>query len=208
MKKKLLIGASVLLTLFAFKNNDNLSSTSGLNASKSSQTLTKSVLAKHDAEEIAVYDGLTINTIDGAIPQPTMNFVPILRYYNAQVGKHFLTTDPNELGYSKYGLVYEKTIGWLRNANIPGYNVNRFLNNATGAHYYTLNSYAPSGFVFERIIGNTFVPPYIYQPDNIMEFYDPTTGDYCYTNDLAGENFTNYPVHNGTVFVAFTQSYD
>ncbi len=135
-----------------------------------------------------------------SVPQPVNGFVPLLRYYNASAGKHFLTTDPNELGNGGNGWVYEKTLGWLiKGTNVTG-NVYRFYSSSAGGHYYSLNSTPPSGYVLEGVIGTVQYSPRSLQLQAISEYYSASEHDYCYTlPDLAGENLSSYKL-DGVAF--------
>lgn len=139
------------------------------------------------------------NNSTTSVPQATADFAPLLRYYNSVARKHFLTTNPNELGDGANGYVYEKNLGWLRSVTNGTGIIYRYYDYSINTHYYSLSSSAPSGFSLESIIGSANPAPLVYIPEPITEYYNSGLRDYLYTNDPSAEFLSGY-VSQGVVF--------
>ena len=131
----------------------------------------------------------------------TGSFIALLRYYNAPLDRHYLTTNPNEPGLQNNAWHYEKTLGYVRTGTNPlGGNLYSWYNTSNSAHILSLSSTPPPGYRdIIDVKGNVDYAPFAFTPVPITEYYNPKTGDYCYTNSLAGENLGSYVSH-GVVF--------
>ncbi len=127
--------------------------------------------------------------------------VTIYKYYAAAQHRHFYTNNYNELGTGALGYVYQGSIGQLyanfRNSPTDQ-TVYRFVNNKTGAHYYTIHvNTFPSGFSLEGVLGYIYGTPFAPPQGSVYESYSSTYQDYYYSQDQGAP--TGY-ILNGEAF--------
>lgn len=139
------------------------------------------------------------------IPRPTANTLPVLRYYNAKLKRHYLSVNPDEFGAGKFDWVFEKTVGWINRSGGPA-SIKSYYNPSTSAHYYTVRSNIPSGFSEGgNVIGT---PPHTPQISGIpvTEYKTPDGKDYIYVTTTVGETLTGW-INDGIVFYVFDHSF-
>jgi hypothetical protein len=150
-------------------------------------------------------NNLKVSSNDSAI-QTGPQFVHLLRYYNAHIGRHIYTTNPNELTAAS-GYVYENTVGtlygsgWVSNptGGIISAGVYRYYNSSTRAHFCSLGgTKVPSGFSFEGLLGYQVPYPLFTMNYNVGQYHNPS-GDYFYKTDISTETTPGY-TSDGDVF--------
>ncbi|MBS7564443.1 hypothetical protein KHS38_08485 [Mucilaginibacter sp. Bleaf8] len=105
--------------------------------------------------------------------QPQGSSLPILQYFRRSDGKHFYTTNPNELGAGANGFEYEGTVGYLGRLGIGPVNsaVYRYVNVQDDLHYYSMNKIDRPKYTLEGIIGYAVFPPAGISPQPMYEYY-------------------------------------
>ena len=135
--------------------------------------------------------------------------VPLFRYYNVKLQKHYYTVNFSEFGNGGNGWALEGVACQVypRDFAQPDMTpVYRFFNQRTGDHYYTtgkfisrrdLIGYSLEGPVFcdyKHRVPGTFP---------LLEYYNPANGDHFYTINKAelGRGFEGYVFDNIAGFV-------
>jgi hypothetical protein len=135
--------------------------------------------------------------------------IPLYRYYNARLQKHYFTIDFNEYGNGANGWAFEGVSCQVYPPNFAAPDiapVYRFFNSQTGDHYYTTGKFITRrdlrGYHFESVAFCVYRHP---APGlrPFLEYWNYGNGDHFYTVDKRelGRGFEGYEIDNTVGFV-------
>jgi hypothetical protein len=116
--------------------------------------------------------------------------VPLWRYKNDRLGRHFYTVIQKEIGPNeqKQGWEFEGPACWVYTSSVRGsVAFNRFVNNSTGDHFYSLHlspSEAPPGYIYEGPACTINADKVYDRQVPLWEYYKPSSGEHFYTIQL------------------------
>jgi hypothetical protein len=135
--------------------------------------------------------------------------VPLYRYYNPKLQKHYYTINFNEYGNGGGGWNFEGVSCQVYPPNFAAPDiapVYRFFNPRTGDHYYTTGRYITRrdlrGYQYENVVFCVYRHPATgLRP--LMEYWNYGNGDHFYTTDKRelGRGFEGYAFDNMVGFV-------